>query len=230
MSVFTANMSEAATNSEIYLDLVASITVPDTVEPETDFDLIIEGMVEGGSTWGVFAYAVYENAEWTYNSNHMVSVSSGTFIEGSGFSWGSSIAKTILRNKPEGTYTFTFVFGDRSMGHGYYDVAVDITVTVECDCGCELTTDYIDAYIQGLADAAFKNNGSNRKKTFSNKLSAVQSMIDSGDYQSAINKLTHDIRAKVDGEGKNDWITDSQAQTDLKTLIDELIACLEAEL
>jgi hypothetical protein len=89
----------------------------------------------------------------------------------------------------------------------------------------------IDDYIQGLPDDAFKNNPSNRKNTFHNKLDSVQGMIDSGEYSSAINKLQNDIRAKCDGacggNPNNDWITDSDAQIVLCAMIDDLIAYLE---
>ena len=88
----------------------------------------------------------------------------------------------------------------------------------------------IDDYIRGLPDQCFKNNPDQRKNALHNKLMEVQALIDVGDYQEAIDKLTHDIRPKVDGEGKNDWITCSEAQEDLIAMIDALIKYLEGGL
>ena len=60
----------------------------------------------------------------------------------------------------------------------------------------------INEYIQALSDDCFSKNAKNQKKTFENKLTEVQQMIDAGYYQDAINKLVHDIRPKV-GIGKD---------------------------
>ena len=89
----------------------------------------------------------------------------------------------------------------------------------------------IDALIQDLPNGAFKNNPDQQKNALSEKLDEVAAMIDAEEYQEAINKLTHDIRAKVDGcvDGNpaNDWIIDPVAQADLCQMIDDLIAYLE---
>jgi hypothetical protein len=52
-------------------------------------------------------------------------------------------------------------------------------------------------------------------------------MINEGDYEGAISKLENDIRPKMDGEGRNDWIICPEAQSDLTAMIDELIEYLE---
>lgn len=88
----------------------------------------------------------------------------------------------------------------------------------------------IENYIQGLPDPCFKNNPDQRKNALHNKLVEVQALIDAGAYQEAIDKLTHDIRPKVDGEGNNDWITCPEAQEDLVAMIDALIKYLEGRL
>jgi outer membrane protein assembly factor BamB len=87
--------------------------------------------------------------------------------------------------------------------------------------------DKIIEYILGLDDDCFKNNADNRKNSLVNKLEEIRKMIMAEDYDAAISKLTNDIRPKMDGEGKNDWITCESAQDDLKGMIDELIEMLE---
>ncbi|NIN35067.1 MAG: hypothetical protein GTN53_27745 [Candidatus Aminicenantes bacterium] len=90
-----------------------------------------------------------------------------------------------------------------------------------------LTPSDIDDYIQGLPEGCFKNNADQRKNALYNKLMEVQDLIDAGDYQEAIDKLTHDIKPKMDGEGNNDWITCTGAQDYLIILINTLIEYLE---
>jgi Tol biopolymer transport system component len=85
----------------------------------------------------------------------------------------------------------------------------------------------IDNYIGDLPDNCFKNNAKQRKNAFHNKLMEVQDLIDAGYYQEAINKLSHDIRGKVDGIGKNNWIICSYAREELTAVIDSLIEYLE---
>jgi hypothetical protein len=53
-------------------------------------------------------------------------------------------------------------------------------------------------------------------------------MMMNGDYEGAIAKLKNDIRPKMDGEGKNDWIICNYAQEDLTEMIDMLIEYLES--
>ncbi len=88
--------------------------------------------------------------------------------------------------------------------------------------------DKIIEYILGLDDDCFKNNADNRKNALVNKLEEVRTMINDGDYEGAIDKLLNDIRPKMDGEGKNDWIICEEAQNDLTGMIDELIEYLES--
>lgn len=89
----------------------------------------------------------------------------------------------------------------------------------------------IGDYIQDLPNGAFKNNAEQRKNAFHKKLVDVMALADESNYQEAINKLHHDIRAKADGSvsgnPKNDWITDAAAQEELCSMIDDLIAYLE---
>ncbi len=89
----------------------------------------------------------------------------------------------------------------------------------------------LDEYIHSLPTDAFKNNPTNRKNAFSNKLDEVWDMIEAGEYEEAIDKLEQDIRAKADGSlggnPSNDWVTDPDAQEDICELVDELISYLE---
>jgi len=87
--------------------------------------------------------------------------------------------------------------------------------------------DKIIEYILGLPDKCFKNNADQRKNALVNKLESVRQMMLNGDYEGAIAKLKNDIRPKMDGEGKNDWIICKYAQDDLTEMIDQLIEYLE---
>jgi hypothetical protein len=86
--------------------------------------------------------------------------------------------------------------------------------------------------IANLPNTAFAKNAQNRKNAFLNKLDQVIAAIDSGQYPNAINKLVNDIGKKTDGcvtsgaADKNDWIVDCQAQAQLNTWINILVAGL----
>jgi hypothetical protein len=82
--------------------------------------------------------------------------------------------------------------------------------------------DYISNAIQDLPDECFINNASNEKKTFANKLKAVQDLIDGGEYQQAVDKLLNDILPKVDGN----WIDCPEADG-IVTMVEGLIEYLE---
>lgn len=85
----------------------------------------------------------------------------------------------------------------------------------------------IDNYIQDLPDNVFKNKPDQQKNALQNKLEVIQGLVEKENYQGAINKLTNDIRCKMDGNPKNDWITDPTTQRELCAMIDELIGNLE---
>lgn len=107
----------------------------------------------------------------------------------------------------------------------------EICFTLSVKESLEAYIEYVDETIQDLPDGAFKNNPNNRKNGFSKKLAEVIVLIDVGEHQAAIDKLQHDIRAKadgsVDGNPKDDWITDPGAQEEMCALIDALIVYLE---
>ncbi|NIM15433.1 MAG: hypothetical protein GTO45_25945 [Candidatus Aminicenantes bacterium] len=86
--------------------------------------------------------------------------------------------------------------------------------------------------IANLPDTSFAKNAQNRRNALLNKLDQVMAAIDSGQYKDAINKLVNDISKKTDGcitfgaTDKNDWIVDCQAQSQLNTWINILVAGL----
>ncbi len=90
----------------------------------------------------------------------------------------------------------------------------------------------LDQAIQNLPDESFTKPkvADARKKAFHNKLQAVTAMILADEFQDAIDKLTHDIRTKMDGSvggnPKNDWIV-PEAQTELIEILDNFVATLE---
>lgn len=85
--------------------------------------------------------------------------------------------------------------------------------------------------INHLGAEAFKNK--NLANALTNKINAVLTMIDNGEYANAVDKLSSDILAKTDGcaiEGapdKNDWLITCAAQGQLYPLIIEAIGFLK---
>lgn len=103
-----------------------TLTVPDAVEEGVPFDVVATGSISGGSSYN---YAIYENATWSYNTSHMVTVTSGTLLESSSLEFGSSFSGSWTRTIAADT-SYLFVMGDRSGGHGWYDVAVEVSALV----------------------------------------------------------------------------------------------------
>lgn len=116
-------------------------------------------------------------------------------------------------------------------GDGLAEILIRVQQDLICLQNSDIANNLLDEiieYILGLDDECFKNNADNRKKTLVNKLEEVRKMIEDGNYDAAIDKLTNDIRPKMDGEGKNDWIICETAQNDLTGMIDELIEFLKS--
>ena len=86
--------------------------------------------------------------------------------------------------------------------------------------------------INALDPAAFKNP--HQKKPLTNKINAILQDIDHGLYQAALDKLTNDVLAKIDGcaesgaPDKNDWIVLCAAQAMVYDLIALAIEQLRA--
>lgn len=123
------SVTSSTWNSGIYT-IEATISAPDSVQGNMDFEVSVEGSISGGSEFDVYAYSVYENAVWSYNENHMIEISSGNLVDGRGFNFGATNAGIYIFNKSPGIYNYTYVFGFRKMGHNFFDIAVDITVFV----------------------------------------------------------------------------------------------------
>jgi photosystem II stability/assembly factor-like uncharacterized protein len=86
--------------------------------------------------------------------------------------------------------------------------------------------DGLDDCIQDLSDACFRNSPDQRKTALHNKLMALSKMIGQGRSRQAMEKLAQDIRAKMDGEGKDDWITCSEEREVLLLRIDQVLGYL----
>ncbi len=125
---FSSSNLFAATYTECYQSACAIITVPDNVVANEDFEVTVEGYLEGGSSYSTTSYMFLESSEWSYDDNNMVKTLAEP-LDVKGFNWGSFFTKTYTFNRPAGDYSFTFVFGSRGFGHNYYDVAVEASFT-----------------------------------------------------------------------------------------------------
>ena len=118
-------------------------------------------------------------------------------------------------------YTFTYVTSDHTIEAIYeQDPPDQVTQTIEDTVSSLPPTDL---------------NNPNNQNTYINKLDAVIALIDSGDYQTAIDKLQNDILKKTDGchnighPDNNDWLTnpDCISQSQLYDAIVYLIGRLQ---
>ncbi len=124
-----------------------------------------------------------------------------------------------------GIYTVTLTITDDDGDIGIATTTVKVMTAEEAK-------EIINSYIQDLPDEAFDARPVNqRKNAFNNKFRAVDEMLKVENYRGAIQKLQNDIRAKadgfIDGNPKNDWIIDPQAQQEICKMIDDLIAYLQ---
>jgi hypothetical protein len=87
------------------------------------------------------------------------------------------------------------------------------------------------AAVEGADPASFQNAG--KQGALVHKLENVCAKIAKGNLRGtcqAIQKLTHDVLPKTDGEGApGDWVTDATLQQSLEDGIQELLAALQAE-
>jgi hypothetical protein len=120
----------AATYTDCYQKVCVIVTVPDQPVPAAEsFEVVVEGYIDGASSWDTSAYQFLQNASWSYDGQHKVNAV-GNVLDAKGFNWGGTFGKTYKLTREPGTYRYTFIFGSRSGQHGYYDVAVDAQVTV----------------------------------------------------------------------------------------------------
>ena len=118
-----------------------------------------------------------------------------------------------------------------------------VTLTVEDDDGGVTIVTYeikvltaneanqaLNNFIQGLDDSYFKDDALKRKNAFNNMFSAIEDMLNDGEYNGAICDLISNIRQKadgfVDGRANNDWIIDQAAQIEVCWKVDYLISYL----
>jgi len=123
-----------------------------------------------------------------------------------------------------GTFTVDLEVVDDDGGTGTAATSVKVMTAEEA-------LDFINDYIQDLAESSFRGPAAQRANSLSNKLEEVKNILDSDDPMGAVNKLINDIRDKMDGSlggnPRNDWIVDAEAQADLCLMIDELVAYVE---
>lgn len=121
------NQAAAATFTSCFKNTCAIITAPDHVAPGEDFEIQVEGYIENATSWDNSSYLLLENAEWHYDSDHMVR-HAGDILDAKGLNWGGSLTKKFQLKGLSETKVLTFVFGSRSHQHGYYDVAVEAAI------------------------------------------------------------------------------------------------------
>ena len=85
---------------------------------------------------------------------------------------------------------------------------------------------YARSYIVDLPADMFKKNAVQMKDALSNKFYAVHELVDTGNYEDAYMKMEKDIRSKMDGLKKDDWITDIDEQQKICGMLDDIKADL----
>ncbi|RLJ16719.1 hypothetical protein DJ030_15955 [bacterium endosymbiont of Escarpia laminata] len=128
-----------------------------------------------------------------------------------------------------GTYLFSLVVNDGLLDSDPSSVTI-IALTWQDEI-VTLVQDVMDR-VNGFDSSVFKNK--NLAKPFTNKLNAVLSKLDNGDYADALNKLEHDILPKIDGcaasgqPDKQDWLTTCEAQDEIYPLVQQAIELLRS--
>jgi hypothetical protein len=134
----------------------------------------------------------------------------------------------------------TFVADTR----GDYVVSLTVNdgfVDSETDNARIIATGYPSQIIENVGELidvvnAFPTNAlKNRKlsKAMTNKLAAVISMVDEGEFESAHDKLIHDFSKKMDGcqvngmPDRNDWVVSCEKQDAMQPMLQECIEMLE---
>ena len=119
----------SASLTSCYKNTCAILTAPDQINPGESFDIQVEGYIENASSWDTSSYMLLQDADWQYDSSHLL-VYSGKKLDSKGFNWGGSISKNYTINDLSETTVLTFVFGPRGGQHGYHDVAIDAVIKV----------------------------------------------------------------------------------------------------
>lgn len=127
-----------------------------------------------------------------------------------------------------GSYVVNLVVSDGQANSNPDTTTITATLTVS------EVTDTLDAAVAAinhLASGSLKNQ--NMAKTLTNKIGAVLTMIDQGNYAEALDKLQNDILAKTDGcalagaPDSNDWLVTCQAQGQIYPMIVQTIELLK---
>ena len=91
--------------------------------------------------------------------------------------------------------------------------------------------DWIQDVIAGIPDAAIKPPGGGNRNAMLNLLNDAEALLLKGKTKPALDKLTT-LRSRIDGCGavrdSNDWIIDCTVQTEVRMLVDLLIANVNA--
>jgi hypothetical protein len=91
--------------------------------------------------------------------------------------------------------------------------------------------DWIEDFIAGIPDAAIKSPAAGNRNAMLNLINDAEALLLKGNRRAALDKLKT-LRMRVDGCGVvsdgNDWIVDCAIQTELRTLLDLLIANVSA--
>jgi len=138
-------------------------------------------------------------------------------------------AVTVFTADLAGTYLASLIVNDGLLDSD--PSSVTVTALTLQDELVTLVQDVMER-INGFDSSVFKNK--NLAKPFTNKLNAVLSKIDNGDYADALNKLEHDILPKIDGcatsgqPDKQDWLTTCEAQDEVYPLVQQAIELLRS--
>ena len=137
---------------------------------------------------------------------------------------------TIELATPEGMVSQTHI-GEVVEGAVYvYTVSITDEVVTACpDPIAEL--EHLKEFIIGLPDSSFDKPhlASQRKNALFNKIDEVILKVEAGNYIDAINKLFHDLRAKIDDDSTaKDWIVDPETRSSLCVITDHIISSIEA--
>jgi len=205
----------------------ATVTVNNLDPVVTDLDMdqpneqfVLPGVHELHFT-GVFTDVGTQDthtATWDWGDGSPIE--SGVIVEAAG---SGSVTGAHTYSTP-GDYTVLLTVTDDDTGQGTmtYDVHV-----VDVDEALEITNDYI----QNADDEYFDGKADKRKAALDNMFSALNDMWVDGEYNGMINDMRNNIREKadgsVDGKANNDWILDSDMQTEICHKIDDITAYLE---
>ena len=91
--------------------------------------------------------------------------------------------------------------------------------------------DWIEDVIAGIPDAAIKSPAAGNRNAMLNLLNDAEALLLKGNRRAALDKLMT-LRTRIDGCGVvsdgNDWVLDCAIQTEIRMLVDLLIANVSA--